>query len=393
MAGIVVLAAAYVLSQFYRSFLAVLTPVLAVELGATKSDLATASGAWFLAFALMQFVVGVGLDRYGPRATASLMLGIGAAGGAFLFASATTPLAITIAMALIGAGCAPVLMAAMFVFAQKYDPQRFALLTSVFVGTGMAGNVLGASPLAYASEAFGWRTVMAVLAAVTLAAAAGIYATVRNPADAGGRSDAGLRGYAELLSIRALWPIIPIAVVGYAVTAGIRGLWAGPFMAEVHGADTIAIGAVTFWMSIAMVAGTLTYGPLDRVLNTRKWLLFGGMTITAVLLGTLTAVNVSYAAAAMLLTTIGFFGSAFAVMMAHARAFYPQHLIGRGVTLLNFFSIGGVGLMQWVTGRIVAASSGTPQETYGTLFGFYAVVLTAALTVYLLSRDAKPKAS
>ena len=83
MAGISVLAAAYVLSQFYRSFLAVLTPVLGAELGATKADLALASGAWFLAFALMQFAVGVWLDRYGPRRTASLMLGVCGAAGIF----------------------------------------------------------------------------------------------------------------------------------------------------------------------------------------------------------------------------------------------------------------------------------------------------------------------
>jgi hypothetical protein len=39
MAGIATLAIAYVLSQFYRSFLAVLTPALTAELGATKAQL------------------------------------------------------------------------------------------------------------------------------------------------------------------------------------------------------------------------------------------------------------------------------------------------------------------------------------------------------------------
>ena len=47
MAGIAALAIGYVLSQFYRSFLAVLTPALTTELGMTKVDLSVASGAWF----------------------------------------------------------------------------------------------------------------------------------------------------------------------------------------------------------------------------------------------------------------------------------------------------------------------------------------------------------
>ena len=68
-AGLAFLVAGYVLSQFYRTFLAVLTPVLGTEIGATPGDLAVSSGLWFLAFALMQLPVGAALDRIGPRRT------------------------------------------------------------------------------------------------------------------------------------------------------------------------------------------------------------------------------------------------------------------------------------------------------------------------------------
>ncbi|MDP1576598.1 MAG: MFS transporter, partial [Cypionkella sp.] len=40
--GIAALMAAYVLSQFYRAFLAVLSPVLKLEIGATAENLASA---------------------------------------------------------------------------------------------------------------------------------------------------------------------------------------------------------------------------------------------------------------------------------------------------------------------------------------------------------------
>ena len=82
MAGIASLTFAYVLSQFFRTFLAVLTPALTVDLGVTKADLSIVSGAWFAAFAASQFVVGVALDRYGPRLTAAVLLAIGGGGGA-----------------------------------------------------------------------------------------------------------------------------------------------------------------------------------------------------------------------------------------------------------------------------------------------------------------------
>ncbi|EKD61795.1 MAG: Major facilitator superfamily MFS_1, partial [uncultured bacterium] len=88
--GLAALILAYVLSQFYRAFLAVLTPVLAADLGATPESLASASGLWFLAFALMQIPVGEALDRFGPRRTASILLAVGGL-GAGLFAAATGP--------------------------------------------------------------------------------------------------------------------------------------------------------------------------------------------------------------------------------------------------------------------------------------------------------------
>ena len=64
--GTLSLVLAYVLSQFYRAFLAVLTPELEGSIGASPVDLAAASGIWFLIFALMQVPVGELLDRVGP---------------------------------------------------------------------------------------------------------------------------------------------------------------------------------------------------------------------------------------------------------------------------------------------------------------------------------------
>ena len=48
--GIAALILAYVLSQFYRAFLAVLSPILTRDLGVTAAELASASGWWCWAF-------------------------------------------------------------------------------------------------------------------------------------------------------------------------------------------------------------------------------------------------------------------------------------------------------------------------------------------------------
>jgi hypothetical protein len=67
-AGIAFLIVAYMLSQFYRAFLAVLAPALEADIGATTEDLARASGLWFAAFALMQLAGGMGARHAGAAA-------------------------------------------------------------------------------------------------------------------------------------------------------------------------------------------------------------------------------------------------------------------------------------------------------------------------------------
>ena len=81
-ADLVLLTFAYVLSQFYRTVLAVLAQVLEADIGAGAEALATASGLWFLAFAVMQIPVGWALDHLGPRRVAAVLLAVAGAGAA-----------------------------------------------------------------------------------------------------------------------------------------------------------------------------------------------------------------------------------------------------------------------------------------------------------------------
>lgn len=262
-AGIVSLILAYTLSQFYRAFLAVLTPVLQAELGAGPDDLAISSGLWFFAFAAMQLPIGTALDRIGPRRTVSTLLALGGAGGAAVFALAQAPWHLHVAMTLMGIGCAPALMGSSYIFARNYPASAFGALTGAVVGFGSLGNILGASPLVWVISAIGWRPTLWVLAGATLAVAIAILIFVRDPERLGSTGPRG--SLAEILRLRALWFILPMFSVNYAASASIRGLWAGPYMAEVYGASETLIGYATLAMGLAMVMGSFLVGPATRL--------------------------------------------------------------------------------------------------------------------------------
>lgn len=260
---------------------------------------------------------------------------------------------------------------------------------------GTAGNVIGASPLANAAEAFGWRPVMVGLGVLTLVTALCVLLIVRDPPPRPElQGSPGLRGYLELLKLPVLWPIIPITAINYAPPIGIRGLWAGPYLEDVYGAGTLLIGDVTFFMALAMIAGNFLYGPLDTLLGTRKWVAVGGTAIALAALAFLALTPISdITTVTIALIIVGLSGGAYGLLMAHARAFFPPHLVGRGVTLMNFFTIGGVGLMQFATGAVVSSTANlaNPAIAYGWLFSFYFVLLGLALAIYLFARDAKPE--
>lgn len=387
--GFFFLVVAYVLSQFYRSFLAVLTPDLQRDLGATPADLSDAAGLWFLVFAGMQVPIGWLLDRIGPRRTAPVMLAIGGAGGAAMIATATTPAGVSAGMVLIGIGCAPVLMASFFIFARQFSARVFATLSGALVGAGTLGNIASSAPLAWAALTFGWRGTMWGLAALTFVVAVALYLLIRDPEPV---EHTGAKGrLLDLLRMPALWLIFPLMFVNYAPSIGIRGLWSGPYLERVFGLDGAAIGGVTLLMGLAMVAGNFLYGPLDRVFGTRKWVVLTGLGIGAVACFALARmVEGPLAAVTALFIVIGLTGGSFAVIMAHGRSFVPAHLTGRGVTLLNLFGMGGAGVMQVITGRIFDAGTAaglTDAENFARLFAFYGITLVAGCAIYLFSRD------
>ena len=380
--GIVVLCIAYVLSQFFRSFLAVLSSVLANDIGAQPDDLAYALGLLFIVFAVMQIPVGWGLDRFGPRIVSSILLLIGGGGGAFLFASAQNPSHINLSMALLGVGCSPILMASYYIFVRNYSPKIFATLAATFLGIGSLGTLIGASPLTYFVGILGWREAVELIGIFTILISVFLLFTVKNPVKKNGTSvSAG--GFWSILKSRDILLIAPIAIICYAPVAGLRGIWLGPFFEKKFEASVDEIGTIGLIMSFGMILGTFFYGPLDRIFKTRKWIVLIGNGICLLSVAALSFLpELSYTLAIVSFTVIGFFGMSFPVVVAHGRSFVPIELSGRGVTLMNLFAIGGVGVLQTVTGLIFERT-----DDFGSVFSMYFILILIGLVVYLWSND------
>ncbi|BCX18214.1 MAG: MFS transporter [Geminicoccaceae bacterium] len=398
--GLVALTLANTLSQFFRIAMGLVAPELARDLDLAPAALGTLSAAWFLAFALAQPLVGMALDRLGPRrSVAGLFLLAGL--GCVLLAGAESEGEAVLAQIAIGLGCAPVYMGTLVVVARFWPTERFAALSATLLAIAATGSILGATPLALLVEALGWRGSFLVFAALVTAGSAAVFLLVRDspegrppPARSEGPLEV-LRGMVEVVRLRPLRPLFPMLFATYAVVMAVRGLWAGPYLAEMQGLAPVPRGHALLVISLAMIGGLLGFAALERRLDRRK-----GPTLvaTAVAMAGLLFLalrpGLATVPATLLLSAVVAGSVTYSLLMAQGRLFLPDRLVGRGLALLNMASFLGAALLQTLTGLVVAAAPAEPPGArWAWLFAFLALWLGLALLPYLRSVDPRAATS
>jgi MFS family permease len=157
----------------------------------------------------------------------------------------------------------------------------------------------------------------------------------------------------------------------------------------VHGYDLIAQGNAAFLMAVTMTVGALLFGPFERVMRGSKPAVIWSTALVAASFGVLAlspAAEPGGAGQALFwLGLIGFAGFSYGALMGHARMFMPEHLIGRGMTFVNFGFIAGAAAVQFASGRFIQAANDAgrvPAETYSLLHLGFAVTLVVSLAIY-----------
>lgn len=396
------LATAYVASHFFRASNVTIGLDLMRDLAIGPEALGALTGAFFFGFAAMQIPCGFFFDHFGPRRTVTGMLILATIGGIIFTLAPTWPVLLS-GRVLMGAGFGVMLIGTMVVVTRWFPPDRFSTLIAMVMSIGLLGNLVATTPLAWASEAVGWRSVFGVAVVFTALAAIAVWLVVRDAPPGHPflertpeTPDQMLQGLMEVLRNPGLKPILALNFCSYACTFTVQGLWGGPFLREVYGMSSIEAGNVLLAAVITYQFGMLGFGPLDRLLDTRKWIAIGGNLLVISLLAVLALAShppVWVPIAAIL--GIGFFSASSTMVLTHGRGIIPDRLIGRGISTMNTAVMLGVACMQTLSGIIVGAfeplADGARSETaYRALFGVLTVVLIIAVAIYSRSQDVRP---
>ncbi len=395
------LAATTILSQFFRSSNSVIGPELIRDLSLSPEALGFANGSFFAALMLAQIPVGVAFDRVGPRITVAI-LSVLMTIGAVLHATAESGAGLALARFVVGLGCAGSFMAGVVLISRWHPRQSWATVLSWLFALSQVGLLLAGLPLAVAAETVGWRVTFVGMGAIAALVGLMFFLIVRDrPPGAAPLASpvapvGALAGLRMVLSTPGLLRVFALFAVAYAAFATVLVLWAGPYLHDVHDLGPVQRGYVLLAMGICQTAGGLAVGPLDRIFNTRKWVVVATASVSLTMLVLLATVELSFAGALATLMVLSAASAYTSVLLAHIRSHFPDHLAGRGATTANMAQLAGATLLPMLTGFIPPLFPVTDHEysllAYQWIFAALALALAIGLAVYLTSQDVKPDA-
>lgn len=396
----------FILSQFYRATVAVITPNLITDVGIDAKGLSMISAAFFYAFAVMQIPISLYLDSIGPRVSMTVLT-LAAVPGALIFAWSDTLVGLVAGRILLGVGMSCNFMGTLKLITLWFGPQRFATLAALVASVGTLGNIGAATPLVLMVDVIGWRMTFTVFAVFNLVIAMVFFLVVRD-CPQGLKSQAvshksaadfkqTAAGVKALFMQKDYWIISLGTFCRYGIYAAVQALWAGPYLMNLMGIAPISAGNILFLMSMGLVIGSPICGSLsDGAVHSRKKVVvagLGGMIVILVILAFLQP-GVSTVTLALLFFSFGFCSSAGQVMYAHIKERMPLERAGTAMTGINFFTMGGVAVFLQGLGYLMqrlypAASFSAP--AFRSAFGLCAVCLAATAILYLFTRETLSK--
>lgn len=393
-----ILCAFLTLVQINRLGGGVIANGLIEQRGISPAALGGIIGTMSLAAAAVQIPMGVLFDRYGARLTTSV-LSLIAVGGIVVFAVAESASALTGGRILIGIGHAGAVTTVYLIVLGWTRPDRVATVSARLIAiSGALSGLLATAPLAIMLQKIGFGQSFLLLAGAILIMTALIFFFVRDLPPGVERPVRPRESFAKaslaILSMvrdRDIRGTLIMASCFAAPFAAIGGLWAGPYLRDVHGLDQTGAGYVLLVMVLAQNAGTLGFGPLDRIFNSRKRVVLGSCAAMVAILGLLAALPDPPLWLALLLLVLFCVSSPFFVVLAaHCRGFVPDHLAGRAITGMSLVGVGMIFVVQWVTGYIVDYAANDIGMAYRMVFATIAGLVLVAALFYARIRDIPP---
>lgn len=374
----------YFLSYALRSVNATIAPLLAADLSLSAGALGWLSSAYFLSFASVQWHLGTWLDRYGARRTESVLLMIAAVGSVIL-AMSNSLFTLSIGRILIGLGVAACLMAPYSYFRRCFAPEKQAQLAMWMLIGGTLGSLTATQPALLLAQAYGWREIFMVCAALLAVSAISIAIFVpdadRQHTQNNNSTDQPKPvRLLELLAHPMLLRIIPTTIFFSGGFVALQSLWVGPWMTDTLGLSTNEAGQALLYFNLALLIAYLAMSFVSPQLDKRGIGLarqtLMGFYWFIICMVVIIAWRSPSAWWLWLVLAPGI--PAVILMQTQTALMFPREVAGRVLTTFNLIMFAGAFAVQWGIGLIV--------DGFIALGLVRADAMTAAFTLLLVAQ-------
>ena len=400
------LALLYMLPYIQSVSMGVVSADLMRSLKLTPDQLGILGSSFLYAYAAVQIVSGMIAARCGPRLTLTLLFLIAAA-GCVVFATSESLAGAALGRILCGCGMAATLTSALTVFCRWFPPSSYGRITAWLFSIGGLGSFLATVPLAAVNAGIGWRGVFLGLGIITALGAIWVFAVVRDwPPESEARAPAG--GGRRILTFAVLWGGLKTAArlpdfwklcAWYVFMSGtfyaFSGLWAGPYLADVHGMSMTEAGGILSMGAVGFVLGNplLTWLCENRLRSYRLglgWACVAGFMGVCLLVGLNERLNMPL----LYLTTLllGMAANApNAIGYAAAKTLFGMRLAGTIGGILGFSSFIGGAFLQVLCGGLLVTAQGfgcSQPGAYAVAFApFFLCTLIAGYSGFTLTES------
>jgi MFS family permease len=391
--ALLALACGHMLSTLLRTIPAISLDLMAADFHLEPQALASLTSIYPFAFAAAQIPVGAAMDRFGVRPV-SLSLLAGTVIGSVVAGFATGPASFALGQLLLGISTSGMLMCPMTLAAKNLSAARFGLWSGAILSIGNIGMLLSSSPLAIVIDHYGWRAGFWISAVAGILIACAVMVFV--PSQSAEHKD-NSTPLAQMIAVlrlglsRPLRGLIALALVSLATSLVLRGIWGGPWLMDVKGLSRVEAGNQLGAFTLAMIAGPLCIGMIDRKLGRRRELVASTHMIGALLLILMALGAPHYPVSALfgvtvmppqydlaLFVLIGLATSAQPLLFGMSRQLVDAQTAGKALAAINLAFFLGAALVQSITGA-VAAFAGLP-----AVLLFMAAALLSGASVFLI---------
>ena len=356
-----ILTLTYMLVFFHRMAPAVISADLMKAFNTSGTQLGSLAAMYFYIYTAMQIPAGVLADTLGARMTVtagSLVAGT----GSVLFGLATTFAGVSTGRALVGLGVSVVFVGLFKSNSVWFRERNYGMISGLTLLLGNVGAIASAGPLAGLLKSYSWRTVFEVLGGITIGLALLTAILVRNrPEDLGFPSMREMEGKAShpasqlhwwvalksVVRTGSTWPVLWVDLGMIGSMLGFIGLWAIPFLRDVHGLGRSDAAVYTSTALAGFAVGSMLCGWIsDRIGRRKPVILAGTVLYTIACLVLAFAPWTPGVAGLSLFALIGFGCGGFIVTFANAKEVVAPALAGMAVGLVNTGLFLGAAIMQ-----------------------------------------------